>query len=270
MREQAIRFKEGIVFTFESAFREGFERGPKAFLQATACAIKSFFSQIAAELSTGIIELILFGKGGISGRGVGTTGALGGLRASLGGFGGSGGGGGGGGVASFVGGGGGGGGGIGGFISSFFGGGGGGGGGSIGVAGSISGGGFGGPFGSVANVAAQKLGVFGFGGAAAGGGALAGIGALAGPALLGGLLGTGLGGKSTGGKILGAYRRRTRWIRCLRRNRGRTRGRRDRRGELARGYRNRAYRRCRSLSVRYYSAKQSKERMTSKPPTQYG
>jgi hypothetical protein len=198
VEEQARRFKEGIVFTFESAFREGFERGPKAFLQATAQAIKSFFSQIAAELSTGIIELILFGRGGISGRGVSSGGALGGLGAVLGGFGGGGGGGGLGGLLGGFGG-------LGGgtFGGSIFGGGAGGAG--IGVAPSISGGGFGGAFGSVANAAAQKLGVFGAGTAGAGGlfGGLGGIAGIAGPALLGGLLGSGLGGTSTGGKILG-------------------------------------------------------------------
>jgi hypothetical protein len=203
VREQAIRFKQGIVFTFESAFREGFERGPKAFLQATASAIKSFFSQIAAELSTGIIEMILFGKGGMSGRGVGTTGTLGGLGAALGGFGGGGGGGGGGLFGGLFGGN------FGGLGGGTFGGsifGGGASGGGIGVASSISGGGFGGPFSSVANAAAQKLGVFGAGTAGAGGlfGGIGGLAGIAGPALLGGLLGSGLGGKSTGGRILGA------------------------------------------------------------------
>lgn len=201
VRNQAIRFKEGIVFTFESAFREGFEKGPKAFLQATASAIKSFFSQIAAELSTGIIELILFGKGGITGRGVGTSGTLGGLGAALGGFGRTGGGGGGGGflgglLGNF--------GGLGGgtFGGSIFGG---GAATSISVAPSLSGavggfGGFSGGFGSVSNAVAQQLGFGGAGGGSAAGGLL---GAIAGPALLGGLLGTGLGGKSLGGKILG-------------------------------------------------------------------
>jgi hypothetical protein len=196
VRQQAVRFKEGIAFTFEAAFREGFERGPKAFLQATAAAIKSFFSQIAAELSTGVIELILFGKGGASGQGIGRGGLLGGLSATaatgsgglfgglLGNFGGLGGGT---------------------FGGSIFGG--GGGGGSIGVAPSLSGNlpilsssgilnasGFGG------------LIPGGVGGGAAAGGIFGGVGGLAGiagPALLGGLLGTSLGGKSLGGKILG-------------------------------------------------------------------
>ena len=187
---QAIEFKQTIVFTFESAFREGFERGPRAFLNATLGAVKNFFAQMAAELSTGVIEMVLFGRGGATGKGVGGGGLLGGLGAL--------GGGGGGGFGGIFGGGGGGGGGgglLGGLLGGF-----GGGGGGVGLAPALSsgirlgagGGGF--PVLTGGTLA-------GAGGAGAAGFSL--LGTIAGPAAIGGLLGTALGGKSLGGKILG-------------------------------------------------------------------